>query len=268
MTKSQPFVKWAGGKRNLLDKICTYLPTDFNCYYEPFVGGGAVFFSFEHIIQKAKISDNNLALTITYQIIKDEPVSLVKKLKEHASEHSEEYYYSIRSKEPKNPIEIAARFLYLNKTCYNGLYRVNKSGEFNVPIGDYKNPNIIQEENIYACHEVLKKAKIACHDFKKIEPTKGDFVYFDPPYHPTDEISFTKYTKENFTEVDQVRLAEFIKELNKIGVYIMLSNSKTHFIEDLYPRKYFRHHIVYAPRFVNCKAEKRGEVEELLITNY
>jgi len=265
--KPQPFVKWAGGKRSLIDKINFYFPDRFNNYYEPFVGGGAVFFEFEKITH-AYLSDINFDLIVTYQVIKKEPRSLINKLKEYSDKHSEEFYYSIRANEPRSSLDIAARFLYLNKTCYNGLYRVNKAGNFNVPMGNYKNPNIIQEDNILTCSEVLKKADILCHSFEKIRPEKNDLVYIDPPYHPTVEESFTKYTKENFTEEDQVKLSEFIKRMNKAGVLIMLSNSKTKFIEHLYPKKYFNHHVVYAPRFVNCKPDKRGEVEELIITNY
>ena len=269
MTKPQPFVKWAGGKRNLIEEINSLFPNEFNYYYEPFVGGGAVYFAFENRIKKAIISDNNFELIITYQVIKEEPYKLIKKLKEHADMHSEEYYYSVRKKTPTNHIDIAAKLLYLNKTCYNGLYRVNKAGSFNVPIGDYSNPNIVQEENILACNESLKKTDIRHIDFEGIKPKEGDFVYFDPPYNPVlDELSFTKYTKENFIETDQIRLANFIKKLNRIGVFIMLSNSKTKLIEQLYPKKYFKHNIVHAPRLLNCKPDKRGDVEELLITNY
>ncbi|MBI3590544.1 MAG: Dam family site-specific DNA-(adenine-N6)-methyltransferase [Candidatus Melainabacteria bacterium] len=266
--KPQPFVKWAGGKRSLLSEIKLLFPEQFNCYYESFVGGGAVYFAFEDKIKRAILSDNNFDLTVTYKIIKEEPLSLVRKLKEYASKHSEKHYYSIREKKPTVDIDIAARFLYLNKTCYNGLYRVNKSGKFNVPIGKYKNPNIVQKENILACHEALKKAKILHKDFKKIKPKKRDFIYLDPPYNPVDETSFVSYTKEKFTEKDQIQLAELIKKLDSQGVYVMLSNSKTKLIERLYPKKHFKHHIVRAPRFVNSKGDKRGAVEELLITNY
>ena len=268
MTKAKPFIKWAGGKRNLIEKISPYFPSKFNCYYEPFLGGGAVYFSIENLIQHAVLSDNNSELIITYQVIKNEPDRLIKKLKKLASNHSKEQYYLIRAKNPKNNLEVAARFLYLNKTCYNGLYRVNSLGKFNVPIGKYKEPNIVQEERILTCHKILEKAEIVCNDFEKIKPKKRDFVYLDPPYHPIDETSFTKYTKDNFTKKDQLRLAKLIKKLSKEGVYVMLSNSKTKFIEELYPKKYFKHKIVYAPRFVNCKPDKRGNIEELLITNY
>jgi DNA adenine methylase len=165
---------------------------------------------------------------------------------------------------------MAARFLYLNKTCFNGLYRVNKSGYFNTPMGSYKNPSIVQEDNIRACNIALQKARLVHGDFEIVRNfvQKGDFVYFDPPYHPTTETSFTAYTEHSFTEKDQVRLRDFLLELHKKGTYIMLSNSKTKLIEDIYRHKYFTKHIVRAPRFVNCKPQERNKIEEYLITNY
>lgn len=265
--KPHPFVKWAGGKRTVIDQIREKLPKNFNSYFEPFVGGGAVFFSLANN-KKAFLSDNNPELITTYKVIKSSPLLLIKELKKHAARHSKNYYYHIRRSFPRNDIEIAARFLYLNKTCYNGLYRVNNKGFFNVPIGDYKNPDIVQEENIIACHRLLKKAKISLRDFTKIKPKKGDFVYFDPPYFPEKENSFTKYTKNNFLSRDQIRLAEFIKKLDKKGVYIMLSNSMTRFISGLYTWDGFLKHTIYAPRYVNCIGNRRGKVSELLITNY
>jgi DNA adenine methylase len=205
----------------------------------------------------------------SYNAIKNEPYALIQKLKYHAVRHSEEYYHTLRSKQPSDLVDIAARFLYLNKTCFNELYRVNSKWIFNTLMGRYNNPNIVQQENIVACHHVLQNADVFFGDFTiAITPKTGDFVYFDPPYHPTDELSFTKYVKQNFTEKDQIRLRDFIVNLHKRGVYIMLSNSKTKFIEDIYHASYFRHHIVRAPRFVNCKPNGRGEVKELLITNY
>lgn len=264
----RPFVKWVGGKRSLLEEIHKHLPEKLNNYFEPFVGGGAVFFSIWDRIDHATLLDGNFELVITYTSIKKEPLELIKKLDQYAAKHSEEYFYAVRKKMPKNPLDIAARFIYLNKTCFNGLYRVNASGNFNSPIGKYANPDIVQRENILACHNALQKADILYGDFSKIKPQKGDFVYFDPPYHPTDEASFTSYTKENFTEKDQVRLRDFCAGLHRSGVFVMLSNSKTKLIEDIYRAKYFRQNIVMAPRFVNCKPGERGKVQELLITNY
>lgn len=265
---AQPFVKWVGGKRSLLNAIKPLLPPKFGEYYEPFVGGGALFFTVADRAQHAYLSDRNFELVLTYQAIKQDPDKLIERLKTYAASHGEEAYYKVRAEEYTDPIEVAARFLYLNKTCYNGLYRVNKSGKFNVPIGNYKNPNIIQEDNIRACHNLLEKATILYRDYKTIQPKAGDFVYFDPPYHPTDDLSFKEYTKENFSEQDQHDLRDFALKLTKAGVYVMLSNSKTKFIEDLYKNKAFTQHAVQAPRFVNCKPNARGMVDELLITNY
>lgn len=265
---AQPFVKWIGGKRSLLDEILPRLPTHFQNYYEPFVGGGALFFATYPKIDHAVLTDTNLELALAYRAVQKEPEELTKLLKYHAARHSKAYYYEMRDYSPTDPVRLAARFLYLNKTCFNGLYRVNKSGKFNAPMGDQKNPNIAQQENILACSGALQRTDIFYGDFSKIEPQHGDFVYFDPPYHPTSETSFTSYTKENFTEKDQVRLRDFILDLHKRGVFVMLSNSKTKFIKDLYSADYFHRHTVHAPRMVNCKPDARGNVEEFLITNY
>ncbi len=266
-----PFVKWVGGKRNLMHILIHKTPETFGNYYEPFVGGGALFFELARCgrLSKAHLSDTNLDLVFAYQAIKKDPTALIEKLKEHTKRHSDEYYYKVRAKNYlDDPVEIAARFIYLNKTGYNGLYRVNSKGEFNVPVGRYKNPGIVQEENIWACHKALKNAEIRYGEFDIITPQRGDFVYFDPPYHPTDETSFTKYSKLDFTEQDQVRLSKFAVKLHKNGVKVMLSNSDTHFIKDLYNSSVFKITIVQAPRFVNCKPNKRNAVNEVLITNY
>lgn len=269
-TVAQPFVKWAGGKRNLLNAIRPLLPAEFKNYYEGFVGGGALFFAIADRARRAYLSDNNLDLVITYQVIKADPTHLIARLKKLAASHSREQYYRVREAEPADPVEVAARFIYLNKTCFNGLYRVNKSGKFNVPMGDYKNPGIVSEENLLACHRLLQRATISYLDYKHIKPKPkaGDFVYLDPPYHPTADDSFTAYTKENFTEQNQHELRDFALGLHRAGVKVMLSNSKTKFIADLYGDKAFRLHVVQAPRTVNCKPSQRGAVDEYLITNY
>ncbi|HML74909.1 MAG TPA: Dam family site-specific DNA-(adenine-N6)-methyltransferase [Anaerohalosphaeraceae bacterium] len=266
--EAKPFIKWVGGKRSLLDVIIPSIPKTIDTYYEPFIGGGAVFFALVERLNKAILSDHNLDLVITYTVVKKEVNKLIKKLREHQSNHCEEYFYYMREQSYNDSIETAARFLYLNKTCYNGLYRVNQKGKFNTPIGKYTNPNIVQEDNLIACSKALEKAEIKHIDFEEITPQKGDFVYFDPPYHPTDDISFTQYTKNDFTEKDQIRLKLFISRLHRNGIKVMLSNSKTHFILNLYKAKYFKKQGVKAPRYVNCKVDKRGDVEELLITNY
>lgn len=265
-----PFVKWAGGKRSLLHELIQNLPESFNNYYEPFVGGGALYFAiFDTIPGTAYLSDINLDLVHAYQIVQKRPEELIELLKDHASRHCKEYYYRIRRQNDlQDPLEIAARMIYLNKTCYNGLYRVNKSGNFNVPIGKYKNPNIVQSENILSCHEALKNAVVEAKEFDTIRPKKNDFVYFDPPYYSPDDISFTTYTRLDFTEKDQIRLRDFALDLCAKGVNVMLSNSNTEFIRDLYDTKPFTIKVVKAPRFVNCKSDGRDHVEEALILSY
>jgi DNA adenine methylase len=266
-----PFVKWVGGKRNLMDMLIARVPDEFNNYYEPFVGGGALFFGLaaRERIKHAYLSDSNLELVFAYAAIKKDPATLIARLKEHAEKHSDNYYYKIRANTSLlNPVEIAARFIYLNKTGYNGLYRVNKKGEFNVPVGNYKSPGIVQEDNIWACHKALERATIACQEFDATEPRSGDFIYFDPPYHPTDETSFTQYSKLGFTEQDQVKLRNFTLKLHKDGIKVMLSNSDTRFINDLYGSSIFKVDIVQALRLVNCKPNKRNAINEVLITNY
>ncbi len=266
-----PFVKWVGGKRSLMDALMRRVPETFENYYEPFIGGGALFFELARRkrLSGVCLSDTNIDLVFAYKVIKKDPAALIEKLKTHAAKHGNEYYYKIRAKSGlEEAVDIAARFIYLNKTGYNGLYRVNSKGKFNVPIGRYKNPAIVQEDNLWACHRTLKNAEIRYGNFDAITPQRDDFVYFDPPYHPTDETSFTKYSKLDFTEQDQVRLRDFAVKLHKGGVRVMLSNSDTRFIKDLYKSSVFNIAVVQAPRFVNCKANKRNAVNEVLITNY
>jgi DNA adenine methylase len=266
-SKAHPFVKWVGGKRSIIIELTSRLPEKFNSYFEPFVGGGALYFEIQENIQKAYLSDTNIDLLITYQAIKNNPQELLKTLKRHAENHNSDYYYEVRAQHYlKDPIEVAARFIYLNRTCFNGLYRVNKKGEFNVPMGTYKNPIIVNEPNIMACSSALKNTDIKLGDYHTVTPKKGDFVYFDPPYHPTTETSFTAYSQDGFSEKNQIELSEFFAKLHKNGVYVMLSNSNTDFIRSLY--KKFNIAIVDAPRNVNCKPNKRNAVEEVLITNY
>ena len=267
--KATSFVKWAGGKRNIIKQLVNRLPNEINDYYEPFVGGGALFFE---ICKKAKtcyLSDINSDLIISYNVIKKSPDKLIKSLEKHQRKHCEEYYYKIRSQhELQDSIKIASRFLYLNKTCYNGLYRVNKKGQFNVAFGRYKNANIVQEENIKLCHEALKNTIIKSRDFKDMQPKKNDFVYFDPPYHPINSESFKNYSKISFREEDQIRLRDFAVKLTNKEVNVMLSNSYTPFILKLYNDKIFHINIVKAPRLINSKANQRNKVKEVLITNY
>jgi len=266
---SVPFVKWAGGKRSIVDKLAEYLPSEFNDYYEPFVGGGALFYHLHERINKAYLSDINSDLIITYNVIKNDVEKLIELLNLHQKNHNEEYYYQIRNtqQELKDPIAISARFLYLNKTCYNGLYRVNKKGYFNVPIGSYRNPDIVNKKNLRLCSKAFKIADINLHQFDKINPKSGDFVYFDPPYHPIKN-NFTSYTKLDFSEQDQIRLRDFALELHKKGVMVMISNSAAEVIKKIYSEYPFTIRSISAPRYINCKPDERKNVEELIITTY
>lgn len=265
--RATPFLKWVGGKRGVIQLLKSRLPIKYGDYYEGFVGGGALYFALHP--SKAFLSDTNPDLILTYQVIQQQPKKLISKLKKHEKSHNKEYYYKIRKQHRlKNPLEIAARMIYLNKTCFNGLWRVNSKGEFNVPMGSYINPAICNQENIMACHHVLQNAIIERKDFHSITPEAGDFVYFDPPYHRTSETSFTAYAKSDFSEQDQIALAEFSKSLHKKGVYVMISNSNTKFIRSLYKEPSFKTQIIMAPRTVNSNAKGRKPVEEVLITNF
>lgn len=267
--KASPFVKWAGGKRSIIEDLLSRVPSTFKGYWEPFVGGGALFFALETRLTMATLSDTNFDLVVTYNAIKKDPHGLIAKLQEHARKHGKDYYYKVRAQfDLQDPIDIAARFLYLNKTAYNGLYRVNKKGEFNVPMGSYTNPDVVQAENIALCAVALQKAQIEWREFDTIRPLAGDFVYCDPPYHPMNETSFTKYTKLDFGEDDQARLRDVAQQWHRQGVKVMLSNSDTPLIRSLYKGNTWHLASVQAPRMINCKPEGRGTVGELIITNY
>lgn len=272
---AKPFVKWVGGKRSLLPELLARIPTEFENYYEPFVGGGALFFALKNERRRinlggggqAFLSDINFDLINTYQVIQRDPEPLIRRLEQHAANHSKDYYYHIRSQHQlEDRIEIAARFIYLNKTCYNGLWRVNSKGEFNVPMGRYENPAICQDKALRACHTALEGVDIRMRDYRKIDAKDGDFVYFDPPYRPLDSTSFTRYAKDDFGENEQVALRDLCLALHDRGALFMLSNSDSS--STLYESFDFKVEIVNAPRFVNSKADARGAVSELLITNY
>lgn len=267
--KAKPFVKWAGGKRSLIPDIEQSLPESLGAYYEPFVGGGAVFFHICDRVQEAYLSDSNLDLIFAYKAIQKDPEVLIELLQKHAKRHDKDYYYKIRAQhELIDAVKIAARFIYLNKTCYNGLYRVNKKGEFNVPVGSYKNPSIVQEDNLRLVHAALEIAAIRLLDYTQIRPQKGDFVYFDPPYYSENGNGFTSYTKEDFGKTEQTALRDFARELHRQGVNVMLSNANGEFIRNLYNSKPFTIRIVHAPRRVNSRGDERHNVEEVLITTY
>lgn len=272
-----PIVKWAGGKTQLLNKINELLPKEFNNYFEPFVGGGAVLFNLQP--KSFYINDTNTELMAVYNCFKNDALflELKKKLHQHEENHSEEYYYEVR-KEDQNElfeafplVDRAARMIYLNKACFNGLYRVNAKGFFNVPSGKKKAVKCFDEDNFNSIREYFKnnKSTILNEDFASAVKTakKGDFVYFDPPYDTREEKdSFTSYDKNAFGKEEQVRLANCFKKLSEKGVYVMLSNHNTKFINELY--KGFNIHVVPAKRMINSNAKGRGNVEEVIITNY
>jgi len=266
--KAKPFVKWVGGKRGIIKHLLARIPKKIGNYYEPFVGGGALFYEISNYVEYSRyLSDLNVDLIVSYQVIKTKPLELIEALKIHKDNHSKDYYYKIRNfQEIEDPIQNTARFMYLLATCFNGLYRVNKDNKFNTPIGDYINPNILDTNNIHATHIFLQNADIKYQDFSKINPSRGDFVYFDPPYHPTEDTSFTKYVSGGFTEKEQEKLRDFALSLINKGINIMISNSDTAFINDIY-KKHFRIERIEAPRVVNCKSNKRKPITELLITS-
>lgn len=275
--KPKPFVKWVGGKRQLLRQfrdLGLYPPEGFdpltNTYFEPFVGGGAVFFDL--LPKKAELSDVNNELVTTYNVIKNDVDALIPSLKKH--KYEKEYYLKIRAKNPKDlsDIEVASRFVYLNRAGFNGLYRVNSSGGFNVPFGSYNNPMICDEENLRRVSRALQKVTIKNQDYKTVlkKTRKGDFIYFDPPYHPISKTaSFTSYTADNFSDQDQGELRNTFAELHKRGCYVMLSNSDTPLINELYSGiKGVKVSQVVAGRAINSNATKRGKITEVLVTNY
>ncbi|WP_420628986.1 DNA adenine methylase [Candidatus Leptofilum sp.] len=270
----RPFVKWVGGKRQLLAEIKRYIPQQFSRYYEPFVGGGAVLFHLQP--KKAVINDSNEELVNLYEVIKKAPDKLIQELKEHKNE--EAYFYEIRGLDRDkalyrklNNIQRASRIIYLNKTCYNGLFRVNSAGEFNSPFGRYKNPNIVNEITIRAVSNYLahNDIRILNTDYEKALANirKGSFVYFDPPYDPvSNSANFTGYTKGGFGRDEQARLKSVCDRLDERGVKFLLSNSATDFIKELYAD--YSVSIVHANRAVNSKANGRGKIAEVLIRNY
>jgi DNA adenine methylase len=276
MTKNQvvaPFLKWVGGKRQIMPAIEQHLPKEIKAYIEPFVGGGAVLF---HLQPKhAIVNDFNSELVNVYNVIKNDLENLLVDLQQHKNESN--YFYEIRALdrtaafEKLTDVERASRIIYLNKTCYNGLYRVNNSGEFNSPFGKYKNPNIVNEPTLRAVSFYLNSnnVRIENTDYETIlnEADKNSFVYLDPPYHPVSGSSnFTGYVQGGWDESDQIRLKEACDLLDKKGIKFLQSNSCTDFIKHLYADYHI--HIVKANRAINSDSEKRGEVEEVLIKNY
>ncbi len=294
----KPFVKWAGGKGNILDKLSKFYPVNLKmgnieCYIEPFIGGGAVMLD---ILQMYRVNeffafDTNIDLINSYNVIKENVEELIdelRKLEENylclEKEERKEYYYSIRDKYnlniiAKNDVSIskASQFIFLNRTCFNGLYRVNKNGDFNVPMGNYNNPKICDSQNLRALSNLVKNVVFECGDYSLCEKyiKENTFIYFDPPYRPLNiTSSFTSYTKEEFDDIAQKELATFYKNLNdKYNIKLMLSNSNPknsnkddNFFEEIYNGFYINE--VFAKRMINSISDKRGEISDLLITNY
>ena len=278
--KPSPFVKWAGGKSQLLSQFEPYFPARFRRYIEPFVGGGAVFF---HLFRQGRLAGNEVLLVDSlqdligcYRVVQAQVEELIAELQRHEPhKHDEAYFYRVRAwdRSPdyarRNEIERAARFLFLNRTCYNGLYRVNRRGEFNVPFGRYRNPNICPAGNLRAASSALQGVRLLAGDFTRVleSAAQGDFVYLDPPYDPLSETaSFTSYTVEGFRVEDQQRLADLFRELDRRGCRVMLSNSSTGLIRELYAG--YRQVEVQAARVISSKADTRGAIPELLVMNY
>lgn len=271
----QPFTKWTGGKRQLLPIIKSLMPDNYNNYFEPFVGGGALFFELSP--DKAVINDFNNELINCYRQIKKYPQKLIELLTKHQENNSKEYYLKLRSADRDNRIdkitnvERAARIMYMLRVDFNGLYRVNSKNQFNVPYGRYKNPKIVDSDLILSISQYLNSnnIKILTGDFEKAiqDVTVGDFVYFDPPYIPLSETSaFTSYTHEGFTYEDQLRLRDCFKKLDEKGAFLMLSNSSSPLVEELY--KDFNIHKVEVTRTNGAKTSSRGKISEIIVTNY
>jgi DNA adenine methylase len=267
--EAKPFVKWVGGKRQLLRQLVEHAPQaeDLGTYYEPFLGGGALFFHLRPA--RAVLSDSNARLIRTYKGIRDDVDGVIDRLKTYEHLHDKPFFLKMRSLDvdAQSDAGVAAWFIYLNRTAYNGLYRVNSRNLFNVPFGDYKRPLICDQETLHACAQALKRAgKIEVQDFAEVvrDATRGDFVYFDPPYAPLTQTSkFTDYTSAGFRDADQVRLRDVALDLKRRGVRVLLSNSSAPRVSKWY--KAFRHVSVSARRSVNCKPGSRGPVQELII---
>jgi DNA adenine methylase len=278
---ARPFLKWAGGKSQLLPELAKRLPRQFRHYHEPFVGGGALFFYLSNrglLRHGATLSDYNPELILCYEVIRDHVEELIVALKKHQQHQLKpEYFLQVRAwdRQPdfakRDPIERAARAIFLNRTCYNGLYRLNKRGQFNAPFGYYKNPLICDPDNLRAVHRALQHVDLRVEGFwelaNRVEP--GDLVYFDPPYVPVSPTaSFTHYTGQTFGPEDQRRLAALFNQLRERGVYVMLSNSRTPLSHELYAAHAVSTSIVQASRKINCDGRKRGSVDELIVCSY
>ncbi|MEH2287763.1 DNA adenine methylase [Nostoc sp.] len=266
----RPFLKWAGGKNRLIQQYIPYFPKSYKNYYEPFLGGGAVFFYLQP--NAAILTDINAELINTYCCVRDRVEELISLLKEHKIRHDKDYYYSIRNNSGGSDIEKAARLIYLNKTCFNGLYRVNSQGKFNVPLGRYNNPNICAEILLKSASETLFHAEIKQADFTEVlnhATSSDDFVFFDPPYHPISDTSyFTAYSQNCFSKKDQELLRDVCAELASRGVKVMICNSNSEFIRKIYSEINFETYKIKAVRSINSNIKNRGMIDELLITSF
>jgi DNA adenine methylase len=265
--KAGPILKWAGGKRRLLPEILPRLPEQFERYFEPFLGGAALYFAV--LPQRAMLTDLNAELINVYSCVRDSVEELIEDLKRHRYER--EYYYRMRGKDPRRMRDIrrASRMIYLNRTCFNGLYRVNRRGQFNVPFGRYTNPVICQEDRLRVVSQVLQSSQLQTSGYADAvqEAQKGDFIYFDPPYQPiTPTANFTSYTSSSFGEQEQRALAAQFAELTERGVSCMLSNSDTPLTRELYAD--FNLEFIDAPRAISRDPSKRRSVVEILVRNY
>jgi DNA adenine methylase len=270
MTAARPFLKWAGGKKQLLPELLRRAPKTFGTYHEPFLGGGAFFFALRP--ERAALSDINWRLATTWSAVRNSLGAVSNLLVAHADRHSESYFYSQRKRQlvaTSNPAELAAWMIYLNKTCFNGLYRVNNKGEFNTPFGKYKNPPICDHANLRACSSALGVAAISCAEFDTPDPRvpvmKGDFVYFDPPYVPVKKDSFTTYTPGGFGAAEHTRLRDYALRLKSKGVYVLISNSGAELVGRLYSGNNWQVDEVRGRRSINSKGSGRGAVCEYLI---
>ena len=271
---ASPFLKWAGGKSRLLQELFKRLPAgvERRRYFEPFVGGGALFFAYAP--QRAELADVNPELVNAYEVVRDHVDKLLGGLKKHAKKHNEDHYYQTRARYNQqrrrlSRITRATDFIYLNKTCFNGLHRVNRKGEFNVPMGRYKNPRIADEAGLRRASSALQGANIRCAGYEELleSARPGDFIYLDPPYAPASKTAnFTGYATDGFGLDDQARLRDVFSELDRRGAKVMLSNNDVPIVRELYAK--FSIDKVMAPRAINRDAKKRGAVAEVIVRNY
>jgi DNA adenine methylase len=259
---TRPFLKWVGGKRSILPDLLARMPERYQTYREPFIGGGALFFAVQP--GRAYLSDINFNLVLSYQSVRDDVDGLIALLKEHQEKHCKENYLKARERlcTEKHATKIAALFIYLNKTCFNGLYRVNRAGQFNVPMGSYTDPSLFEDDVIRNDSKLLQGVTITQHGFSQCPIAREDFFYLDPPYHKV----YAQYDSSGFGETEHKRLAEWCGEIHHAGAFFMLSNSDTPFVRSLY--RDFHIESVSASRSVSCKSHQRGKEDELVIRNY